>query len=222
MINTKPMDGYQTNLQDKIIKFGKNNLLILALGFVGLILFVYGLTSLFFASKHTSQDILFEPKGSNSGNISVYPREENLVINIAVDIEGSVINPGVYHLPLGSRIQDAFVAAGGLSPSADREFIAKTINLATKLSDGAKIYVPKIGENINLTAVIGAEIGSPTGQININSSLEEELDSLPGIGPVTAQKIISGRPYASINDLLEKKIVGGKVFDQIKEKIRVY
>ena len=59
-------------------------------------------------------------------------------------------------------------------------------------------------------------------QININAASEQELDSLPGIGPIYAQKIINGRPYSSIDELLSKKIVGSKVFEEIKEKITVY
>lgn len=209
---------------DKYYPLLKQHWLTIALGFLGLIFFGYGMISLFFASRSTSQDILFEAKDSDSGNISTSPKEENLAVNLTVDIEGSVVKPGVYRLPLDSRIQDALVAAGGLSASADRDFIAKTINLATKLSDGAKIYIPKTGESSNSTAIMGTTgiVGSAVNQININSASEQELDSLPGIGPATSQKIISGRPYSSINDLLDRRIVGSKVFDQIKEKISVY
>lgn len=213
-------------LFDKYKMFVKQNLLILALGFVGLTLFVYGLISLFFASSSTlsaSQDILFEANDSNSENIPISPKEEKPTASLTVDIEGSVVSPGVYQLPLDSRIQDALVAAGGLSGSADRDYIAKAINLATKLSDGSKIYIPKIGETDKSIGIGTTEVmGRLLTQINVNSASEQDLDSLPGIGPVTAQKIMNGRPYSSINDLLDKKIVGSKVFDQIKEKITVY
>lgn len=208
------------DLLQRLRQFIGQNLLILALGSIGLILFGYGLISLFLFSKPIESDMVFETNEANSGNISNSTKEEK----ITVDIEGSVINPGVYHLPSHSRIQDAVVASGGLSVSADRDFIAKNINLAIKLSDGAKIYIPKIGEDKTNPGIMGevSFLGSAVGQININSALEQELDSLPGIGAVTSQKIISGRPYNSIEDLLSKKIVGSKVFDQIKEKIAVY
>lgn len=200
-------------LFDKYKLFAKRNLLVLALGLVGLILFAYGLISLFLASRSDPQGIVFEAKETS---------EENLkAINLTIDIEGSVVKPGVYRLPLNSRIQDALIAAHGLSASADRDFIAKTINLAAKLSDGAKIYIPSRGE-VPLRETNSAGVISASGLININSASEQELDSLPGIGPVTAQKIIAGRPYSSINDLLDKNVVGSKVFEQIKEKIAVY
>lgn len=202
------MDAHE--LFDRYKPFVKQNLLILASGLAGLILFVYGLISLFLGSPSSQQDIVFEAKdGGSDQNI-----KNN---NLTVDIAGSVVSPGVYRLPPDSRIQDALVAAGGLSAYADRNFISKNINLATKLSDGAKIYLPGIGESENsLTNITG------NTQININSATEQELDGLPGIGPATIQKILSGRPYSSISELLDKKIVGSKVFSQIKDKISLY
>lgn len=205
-------------LFDKYKPFVRQNLLILASGLAGLTLFIYGLISLFLGSSPSQQDIVFEAKDSNSENISNFSKDQNVKSsNLTIDIAGSVVSPGVYHLPLNSRIQDALVAAGGLSSSADRNFISKNINLATKLSDGAKIYLPRIGESeLGLTSITGNR------QININSATEQELDSLPGIGPATIQKIVSGRPYSSISDLLDRKIVGGKVFSEIQDKISLY
>lgn len=203
---------------DKNSLFIKQNLLTLALGLVGLILFSYGLISLFLSLGSTREDIVFEAKENNSENISNSSENQDIKsVNLTVDIEGSVVRPGVYHLPLDSRVQDVLLAAGGLAADADRDFISKNINLATKLSDGAKIYIPGIGEDTK--SITGDIMGE---QININTASEEILDSLPGIGPVTIQKIVSSRPYSSIDDLLDKKIVGSKVFSEIKEKISVY
>lgn len=203
----------------------RRNWLALALGILGMIFFIYGLIGLSGANKISSEDIVFEANSTNG--------KEAQVKTMLVDIEGAVVKSGVYKLPQESRIQDAFVAAGGLGAAADRDYVAKNFNLATKLTDGAKIYVPSIGEAVNgvsapSTSSEGIVVGSPrfAGEagalININTSSESQLDSLPGIGPVTAQKIISGRPYNSIDELLGKKIVGAKVFDQIKEKIAIY
>lgn len=79
------------------------------------------------------------------------------------------------------------------------------------------------GENVPAsTTVLGTQSPSSiSGLIGINSATEKELDTLSGIGPVTAQKIVGNRPYASINELLDKKIVGSKVFSQIKDKISI-
>ena len=205
----------ETNeLFERYKPFVKQNFLILALGLAGLILFSYGLISFFLSSRSIREDIVFEATDSNSENVSV---------NLTVDIEGSVVKPGVYRLSLDSRIQDALVAAGGLSASADRDFISKNINLATKLSDGAKIYFPSIGESFTSANIVTGNMGiGAEDRININLATEQELDTLPGVGPATARKIIDGRPYSSIDDLLEKKIVGSNVFSEIKEKITVY
>ena len=122
----------------------------------------------------------------------------------------------MYEIPQKSRIQDGLVAACGLSAKADRVWVyaAKNLNLAIKLTDGIRIYIPIVGEAVGNTSVLNASsAGVVVGVlININTSSESQLDSLPGIGPVTAQKIIAGRPYGSLNELLDKKIVEATVF----------
>lgn len=194
----------------------KKHWLPLSLGILGMIFFAYGLMGLFVANKTGSEDIIFEASSAKQSPIEVK--------TILVDVEGAVVKPGVYKLPQNSRIQDAFVAAGGLDASADRKHIAKNFNLAIKLTDGAKIYVPFVGEAVSGGQVLNASSeGIIVGNlININTSSQSQLEALPGIGPVTAGKIIAERPYGSIQELLDKKIVGSKVFGQIKDKISVY
>lgn len=187
-------------------KLGKYWLPI-ALASLGMIFFIYGLISLV-GSASKKDEIKF-----------VHQELSPQITKIQVDVEGAVSNPGVYKLAIDSIIQDALIASGGLSKDADREYVSRNINLASKLSDGAKIYIPKLGENAE-NLVSGSSFS--TGLININTASEKELDTLPGIGSVTANKIISGRPYLSINDLLDKSIVSSKVFTQIKEKITAY
>lgn len=207
-----------SNLVQQYKPFIKQNLLVIILAALGLIFLIYGLIALF-ASSSSSKEIIFE-----AGNNGLSNQEK-----IFVDVEGAVIKPGVYSLTSNSRLQDALIIAGGLSGQADRDWIAKNLNLATKLIDGNKIYIPKTGESIKGVGVSAGSLKSNTdnanrtsGSININSAGLEELDTLPGIGPVTAEKIINNRPYTSIEELLNKKVVGSKVFDQIKEKITVY
>jgi len=206
------------DVQELISKYSpliKKHWLLLSLGILGLIFFAYGLIGLFFASKTDTDGITFEASAGQSSQE---------VKTIIVDVEGAVVKPGVYKLPQESRIQDGLIAAGGLSAQADRQYIAKNLNLATKLNDGTKIYIPAIDED---TAKVPASDNSSQGviagnTININTASESELDTLPGIGPVTARKITTGRPYNSISDLLDRKIVSSKVFDQIKDKIATY
>jgi competence protein ComEA len=132
-----------------------------------------------------------------------------------VDVGGAVVNPGIYEFGPEARLNDALVAAGGLDEDADADWVSHNLNLAGKLTDGVKIYVPYRGEG-EVAGVAGG-----TDLININSASLTELDRLWGIGPVTAQKIIDSRPYAKIEDLLEKKIVKANVFEEIKDKISV-
>lgn len=207
------------DIQGIIAKYSplvRKHWLPLALGILGMIFFAYGLIGLFAANKTSPEDIVFEASAGKSSAVEVK--------TILVDIEGAVVKPGVYKLPQDSRIQDAFVIAGGLAAAADRNHIAKNFNLAIKLTDGAKIYVPSMDEAVEEVSVLNTSSeGIIVGTlININTSSQSQLEALPGVGPVTAQKIISGRPYSSIDELLSKKIVGSKVFGQIKEKISVY
>lgn len=201
-------------LIDKYSPFIKRNLLQLALGFLGLIFFSYGLIVLIGGSKSASDEVIFE-----QGDGQVLNSSE---AKITVDIEGAVLNPGVYNLSSDSRLKDAFVAAGGFSQSADKEWVTKNLNLAQKLIDGAKIYVPKTGENTKESNLENGAENLSKSQININTASVKELDILPGIGLVTAQKIIDSRPYSTIDDLLSKKVVNNRVFEKIKEKITVY
>ena len=205
-------------MQELLVKFfpiAKKYWLPLSLGFLGMTFFAYGLIWFFSGSYSASNDVVFQPASTTSQN-SELPRT-----SIAVDIEGGVVRPGVYKLPLESRIQDVLILAGGLSESADRGWADKNLNLAARITDGGKIYIPRLGEGVRGD---NGDTGiSVTGvQININSASESELDNLVGVGSVTAGKIISARPYSSIDELLKKKIVSSKVFNQIKEKISVY
>ena len=193
----------------------KVHYLPLAFSATGLILILIGIVSMFI-SENKSQGVIIEEAASSDRSESV---------SLFIDVGGAVLKPGVYKLAATARIQDALIAAGGLSQEADREYIAKTINLAAKISDGAKIYIPKVGEGSTRSTGSGqaSEVaGSVTGLININTGSQSELEGLPGVGPVTAQKIIDNRPYSSIDELFAKKIVGQKVFGEIKEKISVY
>jgi competence protein ComEA len=111
----------------------------LALFLVGMMFFIYGLIS-FLGLASKPQSITFK---SDSTTVSS-PKIQDL---IQIDIEGSVVSLGVYKLPQESIIKDALVLSGGLFSDADRDYVSKNINLAVKLYDGAKIYIPKIGEN---------------------------------------------------------------------------
>lgn len=134
---------------------------------------------------------------------------------ILVDIEGAVVAPGVYRLPAGSRVQELVDLAGGFTQSADVARINKSVNRAARLADGAKLYMPYMGED---------EAGGDDGEnyaagINVNTASAAELEELSGVGEVTAGKIISGRPYLRLEELVEKGSVGPSLFEKIKDQL---
>lgn len=196
------------------------------LGCAGLILLGYGLVEMLGFGQQR-ENVKFEKFSQQSVASNSAVLGEKSASTMAVDVEGAVASPSVYVLSLDARVKDALVAAGGLSGNADRGWVAQHINLAAKVIDGAKIYIPKIGEFSSATVLQGqAGVGGgnqiQNQQININSATSDQLDSLPGIGPVTAQKIIAGRPYSSVEDLQTKKIVSNSVYLKIKDSIVAY
>ena len=141
-----------------------------------------------------------------------------------IEISGAVEKPGVYKLNTGNRIEDALIASGGLSANADRDWVAKTINRAAKLTDGQKIYIPEKSSTSNSSkaGISGDVQGISSGLININNASQKLLEELPGIGPVTAQKIIDNRPYSAVEELITRKILKQKVYEDIKNKLSIY
>lgn len=160
--------------------------------------------------------------------------KEDFKDEITVDVSGAVIKPGVYSLKNGSRINDAIDRASGLSYDADAYYFYRNFNLSALIYDQEKIYVPYLWEItsgifvenpriLNYLSAIplikDAIIDKSQEKTNINSASIDELDELPGIGAVTAQKIIQNRPYSNIEDLQTKKIVSKTVFENIKDQI---
>ena len=196
--------------QERLISFSKENILALVIAGIGLVLVLLGLIQVFQNSSKNSRLILEEGE------------KEEQISEIMVDVGGAVINPGVYSLPSSARTVDALAAAGGISGNADRDWVDKNLNLAKKVTDGLKIYVPRTGEQIlsNSASSQVSQGGSAAGPvINVNTASKSELETLSGVGPVTADKIINGRPYSDIEDLRISKIVGNAVFEKIKDKI---
>ena len=135
---------------------------------------------------------------------------------LVIDVSGAVKNPGVYTFVYGSRVSDAITAAGGFSDKADLESVAIRINQASVLSDGAKVYIPVQGttnQQINTSQVLSSKT------ISVNTASADELDTLSGIGPATAKKIIDNRPYTKLEDLVTKKAMGQSLFDKLKVQL---
>lgn len=145
--------------------------------------------------------------------------EEDTVI--MVHISGQVYYPGLIELESDSRVKDAVDLAGGLKKEADID----KINLAKKLEDEEKIYVPKKGEDIDIEiSSISNSTTSDNSKININTCTKDELMSLPGVGEVTASKIIdyrSANKFKSIEDIMNVSGIGTKKYEDLKDLIIV-
>lgn len=135
---------------------------------------------------------------------------------IVVHIDGAVKKPGVYELPEQSRVQDLVKRAQGFTEDADRGHIAQQLNLSKQLTDEEKIYIPFHTQS---TVSDPQTVSSEGNKISINNSSSDELDSLPGIGVVTARKIIDARPFSSTEQLLQQKIVSASTYEKIKDAI---
>ncbi len=149
---------------------------------------------------------------------------------IAVHVIGAVPRPGLYEFPEGARVQNAIDAAGGLLAGAN----ADALNLAALLTDGQQLDIPyqSGGEPSNDTSTFElptSETQTPTSNsntelININTASLDELISLPGIGPTTAQKILNYRdangPFSAIEDIMNVSGIGPATFDEIKDLIK--
>jgi competence protein ComEA len=147
---------------------------------------------------------------------------------LVVDVAGAVLHPGVYHLPAGSRVADAITAAGGFGPRVDAP-AAQALNLAAPLADGLQVRVPSRDDPPGGAASQGASGGTAPGgnaggtggnggPVDLNTATSAQLDTLPGIGPVTAAKIIASReerPFSAVDDLQTRKLVGTSTFAKL-------
>lgn len=140
---------------------------------------------------------------------------------IVVEVTGAVTHPGVYRLESGSRIADAIDAAGGYRSDVDAAAADASLNLASKLVDGQLIRVPKRGDPTASRVPSGSE---PAGALDLNSASTQQLDTLPGIGPATAEKIVASReekPFASVDELVTRKLVTAATLAKFRDKVVV-
>ncbi len=144
---------------------------------------------------------------------------------IVVDIAGGINKPGVYWIKSGSIIEDIIKAAGGFSKRADLDAIGKNINRAQELANHGKIYIPKIGDTSIAYTESSTNPTTNSSLININTADNEELDLLPGIGPILSQRIIDYRlqnnNFKSVDDLQNVPGIGDKLFEQIKKLVTI-
>lgn len=198
-------------------------LLVVVISIISVVIFKMGFKDL----KKAEIEPLNFVSTVNTEEIELEQEEETTVI--MVHISGEVYKPGIVEIDLGKRLTDAIKLAGGLKKEADLD----RINLAKKLIDEEKIYIPKVGEELNSDIIElvssnnsndNATISNSTGKININKCSQIELESLPGIGEVLAMRIIDYRNlnvFATIEDLKQVSGIGDKKYDSLKDLITV-
>ncbi len=166
-------------------------------------------------------------------NVKVEEEPEIDLCPVLVDISGAVSTPGVYCFAKGSAVMDAVKKAKGFTPDAGYKYISMKINLATTMLDNSKIYIPFEKDydcellNFSLPKEV-VDITIPdtpddtqdtTECVSINTATSAQLETLVGVGPSTALKIIEGRPYTKLEDLLNVSGIGDATFNKFKDGI---
>ena len=146
--------------------------------------------------------------------------------SVVVDVQGAVVRPGVQRLAAGSRVADAIAAAGGYGPRVDAARAAAELNLAAPVKDGDRIVVPARGDPGPSAANGATDGGDGSGGAprRPEQRHRERARHLAGIGPKTAQKIIDARaekPFASVDELRDRKIVGAATFEKLQSLVTV-
>jgi competence protein ComEA len=148
-------------------------------------------------------------------------RGEAAAGRVAVHVAGRVRRPGLVRLAAGSRVLDAVRAAGGTTAGADLD----AVNLARRLVDGEQVRIPARGQAAPAAAApAGAPAGQAAGPLDLNTATAEQLDTLPGVGEVTAGRIVAYRtahPFTSVDELLEVPGIGQRRFEQLKDLVTV-
>ena len=168
---------------------------------------------------------------SSPGESTGGPQDSGVVV---VEVAGAVAHPGVFRLPTGSRVADVIDAAGGYGPRVDTTRVGQELNLAARVQDGDRVHVASRDEAVTTSEPAGTSVagdrggtgsgGTNGGLVDLNLATAEALDQLPGIGPVTAAKILAAReeaPFVSVDDLRSRGILGEKTFERLRDLVAV-
>ncbi len=160
----------------------------------------------------------FEPSAESSGDGGSFSfSADGGGADVVVDVTGAVVRPGVYRMPAGSRVTDAVQRAGGATDAA----LLEAINLAARLADGQQVVVPKRGPG---GAPLGAAGATEDGPISLGTATVEQLDTIEGIGPVTAEDIIEFRDehggLASVDQLDQVSGIGPATMESLRARLQ--
>lgn len=161
---------------------------------------------------------------ANAIEQSATPEPGGQPSQLVVHVAGAVQAAGVQRLPAGARIVDAVDAAGGAASDAD---LAR-INLAAPVEDGQQVYVPRVGEDLSHATGVGANGAAGAdagGLVNVNAASADELEALPGVGPVTAEAIVAHReengPFGSVDELVDVRGIGDAKLESLRDHATV-
>ena len=172
-----------------------------------------GDTGITVVKQDTSEEIVSEEPETIENDVTEAEQEM-----ICVFICGAVRSEGVYYVPADSRVNDVLEAAGGF----DEEASTSAVNLAGKVSDGDRIYIPKEGEEVTAAGTV-MEAAEQTGQVNINTAGKEELMTLPGIGETRAEDIIKYREqhggFTQVEDLMNVNGIKEGTFSKLRDRV---
>jgi competence protein ComEA len=155
---------------------------------------------------------------------SAAPAAPTVATQLVVHVAGAVRRPGLVRLAPGSRVADAIEAAGGLGPRVDAVRVDRELNLAAPVADGDRILVPSRDEASGSPDPGAASATASPGRVDLNHASAEALDALPGIGPVTAAKIIAAReeqPFRSLDELVSRKVLGQATLTKIRALVEL-
>lgn len=201
------------SIRDRVSAFSRAELL----GLVAVLAVTLGGAGLWYVrSLPRPVEVAADPRSEVPAGDPASPSPEVVLL---VDVAGWVRHPGVYEFAQGARVIDAIDAAGGARPGA----LLQALNLAAPLVDGTQVLVPREGEQgIAPPAAAGAPAG---GLVNVNTATATELEELPGIGEVLAQRIVDHRtangPFTSVDQLVDVSGIGDAILESIRELVTV-
>lgn len=195
-----------------------------------LVLIIMLIVIIVYIGMQTKEYTNYEQLEISSEESKVQEEEQTAITTIKVHIAGSVVTEGIVELEEGARIADAIQSAGGTTADANMQ----KINLAHKLQDGQKIYIPNLNEDetaiienggITESATASRTTTNSTGKININTATQTELELVTGVGPSTATKIIEYREengkFQTVEDIKNVPGIGDSKYESMKEQITV-
>jgi competence protein ComEA len=176
------------------------------------------------SSGETAGGVTYADSAKDSGSGGALAVDAEGGSDVVVDVAGAVTDPGVYRLPAGARVNDAVQRAGGSTARAEMD----ALNLAARLTDGQQIIIPARAESpVGVAAGSGVAGGAPTdpaAPINVGTASVEDLDTIEGIGPVTAQKILEFRDQhggiSSVDQLDQIDGIGPATMDALRSRLQ--